>query len=210
MSEWGSVPKMHFTVNVCTRYLFSVHLQKSWKKSSLALKYPALCTYGVYFRPLWDITFSVSAWKLDDDAYSSHSFWGRTSPKRQSRDLSCLPPCWEAGTHPGWGVGVGVALAPQGAAPSFPLCPPPRAGRRWALPISAHRGRGWVSFPWTGTGWSPSHSAGSLLGATFLLPGRPSGKQEPTDCKLSFGNLDKCFRGNAGLAPWALPTRCQE
>lgn len=128
--------------------------------------------------------------KLDNDDYSSLAFWGKTSPKRPSHDLSHLSPVPEspaskaeagAGRVEGGSCFLGgCSLLPSG---------PPSPGRQ-ALSF-AHGARHswwWVWFPWTGTGWSPSHSAGSLRGAALPLPGSPSGKRDPAVCKLSFGN----------------------
>lgn len=82
MSEWGSVPKTHFTVNVSTGYLFSVHLQKSWRKSSLTPKYPALPIHGVHFRPLWNIVFSMSTWQTRQQWLLFPHFVGENIPQK--------------------------------------------------------------------------------------------------------------------------------
>lgn len=118
--------------------LSSVHLQKSLKKSGLALKYPPLPTHRVPFRLLLNIPFSVFNWKWDGNDKSYPLSRGKTSQNAK------LWPLLIASHFPKWRqelAGWGVAFAPL----SFPLSPPSQAGRCSALSISV-QARIWA--PW--------------------------------------------------------------
>lgn len=196
MSEWGSDPKLHFTLNISAGYLFSVHLQKSWRKE---VQYSTQISTSSY----WGSEFSTCeismslylCGKLDKDDYSSPPFWGKYPPKGQAVTspvfLLCQLPQLLKQRRPmlaGWGSGSwslgGCSLLPS----------EPASLSRQTL-SSAHQ-----CPPWPGVGlvsldeWSPNCSAGSLLETALPLPGTPSGKREPMVCKLSFRNRINTFQ----------------